>query len=395
MVTNPVARAIAVDITLNMGKIYTHCDLSLTEQTINFEPMAGIKDYYETLKSIEINGKDIVSAGYVSQVYVEEGMLHIRLSIPQEFMKHAIAIENTLKRVFKERHNIENIRVEIKPKMQIAPPKLQTTASGNIFDPKRIPGVKRVIGVGSGKGGVGKSTVAVNLAVKLAQKGYRVAIFDADIYGPSVGTLLGIKGQKIKVTKEKKFLPVEAYGIGVISFASLLDEDTPVIWRGTMFHKVYQDLFFNTIWSEDELDYLVIDFPPGTGDAQLSAAQQVIIDGVLVVTTPQRVAVDDVRRAINAFLKMEVPVLGLVENMSYIIDTCGNKLHIFGKGGGDILSRETGLPLVARIPLDPEYLEVSDEGRPMVIQEVKNENQRLIQEAYGRISDFILERVAP
>ncbi len=357
--------------------------------------MAGIKDYYEALKSIEINGKDIVSAGYVSQVYVEEGRLHIKLTIPQEFMKHAIAIENTVKRVFKERHNIEDIKVEIKPKMQITPPKLQTNTSGNIFDPKRIPGVKRVIGVGSGKGGVGKSTVAVNLAVKLARKGYRVALFDADIYGPSVGTLLGTKGQKIRVTKEKKFLPVEAYGIGVISFASLLDEDTPVIWRGTMFHKVYQDLFFNTIWSEDELDYLVIDFPPGTGDAQLSAAQQVIIDGVLVVTTPQRVAIDDVRRAINAFLKMEVPVLGLVENMSYIIDTCGNKLHVFGKGGGDILSQETNLPLVARIPLDPEYLEASDEGKPMVIQEVKNENQKLIHEAYERISDFILDRVAP
>ncbi len=365
---------------------------SLNEQTINFGTMAGIKDYYETLKSIEINGKDIVSAGYVSQVYVDSGRLFVKLNIPQEFMKHAKAIEETVRRLFKERHNIQDVQVEIKPKMQITPPKLQTTSSQNIFNPQRIPGVKRVIGVGSGKGGVGKSTVAVNLAVKLAQKGYKVALFDADIYGPSVGTLLGTKGQKIRVTKEKKFLPVEAYGIGVISFASLLDEDTPVIWRGTMFHKVYQDLFFNTIWSEDELDYLIIDFPPGTGDAQLSAAQQVIIDGVVVVTTPQRVAIDDVRRAINAFLKMEVPVLGLIENMSYVIDTCGNKLHVFGKGGGDILSSETGLPLIARIPLDPEYLELSDQGKPMVTQEAKNENQKLIHQAYEEIASFISRR---
>ncbi len=352
--------------------------------------MLSVKEIYEILREVKLDGGDLVSLGYVMNVSVEGKHVHINLKLPEKLSPKREEIYRSIQDRFRSK-DVHDIKVDFRIERASPKPPGGFRIQQNIFSPQSIPGVKRIVAVGSGKGGVGKSTVAVNLAIKLSQLGYSVALFDADIYGPSVGSLLNLSTSKIRIGKDGRFLPVEAYGIKVISFASMLDEDTPVIWRGTMYHKIYQDLFFNTLW--EDVDYLVIDFPPGTGDAQISAAQIAKMDGALVVTTPQKVSLNDVRRAINAFLKLKVPVVGIVENMSYLIDTCSKKIHVFGEGGGRLLSEMFNIPLVCQIPLDPEYMELSDQGIPMMIREPKNRSQKEIHDAYEKLAKFVLDRI--
>ncbi len=344
-----------------------------------------LKEIYEILKEVKVDNSNIVSLGWVSEVLFEGAKIKVFLRIPKDYIQFSNDISNVVRIALNEKFKDNQVEVIIREKTDVKVKQFRQKDS--IFNPQKIEGIKKIIGIASGKGGVGKSTIAVNLAVNLAKKGYKVGLFDADVYGPSMGTLLNIRGQVLKIGPDNKFIPVENYGVKVVSFSSLLDDSIPVIWRGTMFHKVFTDLYFNTEWGN--LDYLIIDFPPGTGDAQISTAQLVKMDGVIIVTTPQKISLDDVRRTINAFKKLEVEVIGIVENMSYLVDTCNNKIHIFGKEGGKMLSSEFNLPLICQIPLDPEFLELSDKGIPFVVNNPKNLVQEEIIKAFDKILEFI------
>jgi ATP-binding protein involved in chromosome partitioning len=223
-----------------------------------------------------------------------------------------------------------------------------------------IPGVQNIIAVGSGKGGVGKTTVAVNLAISLKRLGHTVGLLDADVYGPNVPLMMGIRetpqalGQRIQ--------PVEAHGIRLMSMALLNPGDKPLVWRGPMLNSVIQQFLRNVDWGE--LDYLVIDLPPGTGDVQLTLIQTTPLTGAVVVTTPSDVAMEDARKAVNMFEQVREQVLGIVENMSYL-EHAGERLYIFGKGGGAKTAERMNVPLLAEIPLDPKTRETGDNGRPI------------------------------
>lgn len=225
-----------------------------------------------------------------------------------------------------------------------------------------IKEIKKIIAIGSGKGGVGKSTVAVNLALALSQQGAKVGILDADIYGPSLPTLLGTVGQKPTVTN-KTLQPIERYGLQSMSMGYLIDPDIAMVWRGPMIGKALEQLLNDTAWNA--LDYLVIDLPPGTGDIQLTLCQKMPISGVIIVTTPQNIALSDVKRACDAFQKLNVPILGFVENMShYHCTQCGNEEKLFGEGGGLNLAETYNAPLLGSIPLNINIQKTTDSGKP-------------------------------
>jgi ATP-binding protein involved in chromosome partitioning len=232
---------------------------------------------------------------------------------------------------------------------------------------KPIDNVKNIIAVASGKGGVGKSTTAVNLALALSAEGARVGILDADIYGPSQPRMLGISG-KPESKDGKSLEPMTSYELQAMSIGFLIDEETPMIWRGPMVTQALEQLLNDTNW--DELDYLVIDLPPGTGDTQLTLAQKVPVSGAIVVTTPQDIALLDARKGFKMFEKVEVPVLGIVENMSiHICSKCGHEEHIFGEGGGERMAKEYGVNFLGALPLETRIREETDSGKPTVVAE--------------------------
>ncbi|MCX8072261.1 MAG: Mrp/NBP35 family ATP-binding protein [Candidatus Binatia bacterium] len=228
-----------------------------------------------------------------------------------------------------------------------------------------IPGVERTLAVASGKGGVGKSTVAVHLAYALAAKGHRVGLLDADIYGPSVPQMVGAHGGPA-VTPDRRIVPVDAHGVKTISLGFLIDPGTPVIWRGPMITKVLTQFFQDVVWGE--LDVLVLDLPPGTGDAQLTIAQQLALTGGVIVTTPQSMALEDVRRGVAMFRELRAPVLGVIENMSFhVCRSCGGRSEPFGHGGGQRMAEELGIPFLGALPLVAELMQAGERGVPLVL----------------------------
>jgi ATP-binding protein involved in chromosome partitioning len=231
-----------------------------------------------------------------------------------------------------------------------------------------LPGISNVIAVASGKGGVGKSTVAANFALSLARQGARVGILDADIYGPSQPRMMGLAGQRPTTRDGKSFEPLVNYGVKVMSIGFLIDDEQPMVWRGPMVTQALVQLLGETRWGE--LDYLVVDMPPGTGDIQLTLAQRVPLSGAVVVTTPQEIALLDARKGLMMFRKVEVPVLGVVENMSvHLCPACGHASHVFGEGGGRAMAERYGVPLLGELPLDLRIREQADAGNPTVVAE--------------------------
>lgn len=251
-----------------------------------------------------------------------------------------------------------------------------------------LPGVKNIIPVASGKGGVGKSTTSVNLALALAAEGARVGVLDADIYGPSIPRMLGLSG-KPESPDGKTITPKRGHGLQAMSIGFLIEEDTPMIWRGPMVTQALQQLLNETAW--DGLDYLIIDLPPGTGDIQLTLCQKVPVSAALIVTTPQDIALLDARKALQMFRKVEVPVLGIVENMAiHVCSKCGHAEHIFGEGGGERMAAQYGVPLLGALPLDIRIREQADGGEPTVAKDpcsdLSQRYREIARRAAGRLS---------
>ncbi|MGC8893252.1 MAG: Mrp/NBP35 family ATP-binding protein [candidate division WOR-3 bacterium] len=339
-----------------------------------------ITDVYAVLRRVKHGDGDVVSAGFVKGVSITGERVSVVFLFPDEMRgKEKPLLEEARKLL--EAEGAEKIDFEVNFAI--------LTGKKSTADLKKrpIPGVKNVILVTSGKGGVGKSTVAANLAAELALRGLRVGLFDADVYGPSVPTLMGIQGAEIRAENDK-IIPVEAYRVKVMSLGLMLEDDSPVIWRGPLVHKAYEQLLFETNWGE--LDFLVLDLPPGTGDAQLSMAQLVEIAGGLVVTTPQVLAINDVRRALSMLRKVDVPAIGIVETMSYYkCPGCGREENIFGEGGGERLSAETGVPLLAKIPMEIDLVAASDAGIPIVVAKPNSEATK----AFVRLAEEVVSYV--
>ncbi|UWG48253.1 Mrp family protein, ATPase, contains iron-sulfurcluster [Halanaeroarchaeum sp. HSR-CO] len=253
-------------------------------------------------------------------------------------------------------------------------------------DAEPLPGVTNVIAVTSGKGGVGKSTISVNLAAGLAAQGADVALFDADMYGPNVPRMLGSTGQP-RATEDEKIIPPEAYGMKLMSIGLMVGEDDPVIWRGALVHNTITQLIDDVEWGE--LDYMVVDFPPGTGDTQLTFLQSVPITGSVIVTTPQEVAIDDARRGLQMFARHDTPVLGIVENMStFVCPDCGSEHDIFGAGGGESFAADNEMPFLGAIPLDPSIRTGGDEGKPIVLDD-DSETGQAFRDMVAETADMV------
>ncbi len=255
---------------------------------------------------------------------------------------------------------------------------------GTVGEKRKIPGVKHIIAIGSGKGGVGKSTFTTNLAVSLAKSGYKVGVIDADIYGPSLPLMLNRRDHRPQASEDQKILPLESYGIKFISFGNFIHEDEPVVWRGPMLGGVLNQFFFDTDWGE--LDYLLMDLPPGTGDVQLSMIQNVIVDGAIIISTPQDIALLDARKALHMFDKMGLHVIGMVENMSsFICDDCGKEHFLYGTGGVMSACNELGVGYLGKIALDLGIRKGADFGKPYMYNAEKYEGTS-IWNAYGEIA---------
>src|SRR5512133_2304988 len=252
--------------------------------------------------------------------------------------------------------------------------------------PVAYPNLGRIIAVSSGKGGVGKSTVAVNLAVALAQKGARVGLMDADIYGPNIPRMMGVNEPPMVINE--RIVPLEAHGVKVISIGFLIDRDQPAIWRGPIVMKIITQFLRDVAWGER--DYFIVDMPPGTGDAQLSLVQATHVHGAIIVTTPQDVATGDALRGAKMFQRVNVPVLGIVENMSWFeCPHCGKPSPIFGSGGGDRLAQEVGLPLLGQIPLYPRVMETGDSGQPIVVADPESSAARAMATIAKRVAEQV------
>ena len=301
-------------------------------------------------------GRSIVDLGFIKELRIEGGRVSfaIELTTPacpvkDQFQKSAETAVRALQGV-----NEVEVQMTANTRGSRAPEKSDVLA-----------GVRNIVAVASGKGGVGKSTVAANLALSLSQAGADVGLLDCDVYGPSVPLMLGASGRP-QVTAERKIVPKQSHGLALMSVGFLAGENTPVIWRGPMVHGVIQQFLSDVDWGE--LDYLVLDLPPGTGDAALTLVQTAPISGALIVTTPQEVSLIDARKGLEMFRKVNVPVLGIVENMSYFLcPSCDTRHAIFGEGGGARAAEELGVPLLTGIPLQPDVVTAGDSGRPTVL----------------------------
>lgn len=255
---------------------------------------------------------------------------------------------------------------------------------------KLVPGIKNIIAVASGKGGVGKSTTAVNLALALAAEGATVGMLDADIYGPSQPMMLGIKGKP--VSKDNKSLePMEGHGIQAMSIGFLIDNDTPMVWRGPMVTQALEQLLNETRWRD--VDYLIVDLPPGTGDIQLTLSQRVPVTGAVIVTTPQDIALMDARKGLKMFEKVNIPILGIVENMSlHVCSKCGHEEHVFGSGGGERMAKDYGIDVLGSLPLDIKIREQADSGQPTVVADPNGRAADIYRQIARRVAVKIAEK---
>ena len=313
----------------------------------------------DALRSVRYPGfsRDIVSFGLVKSINIDNGEIKVQLALATNDPNVPATIKNDAENVLRAIDGVRGAKVLIDIH---APP----AGAGAGVGATRIPGIKHTIAVASGKGGVGKSTVAANLALALEQTKARVGLCDCDIYGPSISLMFGTR-ERPMATEENKIVPIEQYGLRLMSMGFLLDDTAPAILRGPMVTRYTQQFLRQVEWGE--LDYLVLDLPPGTGDIQLTIVQTVALSGAIIVTTPQEVALIDARKAATMFDKVNVPVLGLIENMSYFVSPSdGKRYDIFGGGGGEREAKRLRVPLLGQIPIDIATREAGDRGMPIV-----------------------------
>ncbi len=339
----------------------------------------------EVLKALEqvvdpASGKSVAAAGMVEGLVVKNGNVGFALEVAPERGRGAEPLRKQCEEAVAALPGVLSATVVLTAHQGKAPDTPRVAAAPQ---PSGVAGVESIIAVASGKGGVGKSTVAVNLAIGLSQAGLKVGLLDADIYGPSVPRLLAIR-EKPGQAANHKLLPIEKFGIKTMSIGFLVDEDTPMIWRGPMVQSALTQMMNDVSWSP--LDVLVVDMPPGTGDAQLTIAQRVPLKGAVIVSTPQDLALIDARKAIAMFEKIKVPILGLVENMSvYVCPNCGHESHIFGHGGARATATRMGAAFLGEIPLVGTIREMSDAGTPVVAQAPESAEAK----AYFRVAEEV------
>jgi ATP-binding protein involved in chromosome partitioning len=319
-------------------------------------------DIQKALKAVKYPGfsRDIVSFGLVKEISAANGAVSVVMQLTSPNPEAAQQIKTEAESVLKALPGVNQVHVEVRQ-----PAAGQAAGGLNPFaNQKGVPGVKRVIAIASGKGGVGKSTCSVNLACALQHLGARVGVLDCDIYGPSIPLMMGVH-EKPTVSAEEHLVPPVAHGVKVMSIGLLLTDDQPVIWRGPMITKTIQQFLLAVEWSD--LDFLLVDLPPGTGDAQLSLCQTVPLDGGVIVTTPQEASLGVVRKGIAMFNKVNVPILGIVENMSYYTTPNGERVEIFGHGGGNAEAARQNVPFLGEVPIFTEIREGGDCGMPIVV----------------------------
>jgi len=332
--------------------------------------MASVEQAQAALNAVQDagSGRSLIELGWIQQTRLVDDRAVFRLALPGFAQSQRDRIAAEAKAALLAVEGINDVQIELDQPSGAAP--IGAAGHGQVPERQAIPGVRQVIAVSSGKGGVGKSTVAVNLACALAASGLKVGLLDADIYGPNAPTMLGVADRTPEVSGEgaqQVMKPIETCGIAMVSMGLLIQENQPVIWRGPMLNGIIRQFLYQVDWGER--DVLIVDLPPGTGDAQLTIAQAVPMAGAIIVTTPQLVSLADARRGLAMFLQMGVAVLGVVENMSVFIppDAPDKRYALFGSGGGAILANEAGVPLLAELPLEMPVREGGDAGSPVVL----------------------------
>ncbi len=348
------------------------------------------QDILEVLKTVidPAKGADVVSLALISGLVVREGHVSFALDVGQESGREKEPLRRACEKAIKKIPGVISVQIVLTAERQPKPePELMKPSPG-ISEKIDLPTVKTIVAVASGKGGVGKSTLAVNLALALQSLGHKVGLLDADIYGPSIPRLLNIKDHH-PTAKDKKIQPLEAYGLKIMSMGFLVDEDKPMIWRGPMVSSALQQMVRDVVWGE--LDILVVDMPPGTGDIQLTLAQKVPVTGVVIVSTPQDIALIDARKGLKMFLEVNVPVLGIVENMSsFVCPHCGEASHIFAHGGAKKIAKELGMAFLGAIPLHMAIREASDAGEPIVVSASQSDEAKAFVEIAKKVSKALL-----
>jgi ATP-binding protein involved in chromosome partitioning len=334
----------------------------------------AVLDALKVVRDPDLN-RDIVSLGFIKELVIREGSVAFTIELTTPACPVKDQMRDQARAAVLQLPGVSTVDVKLSARVR--------EAVGGEGGRQPIPGVKNIIAVGAGKGGVGKTTLSVNLAIALARSGSRVGLIDGDIYGPNVPIMLGLKTQL--ATDGQKIIPAEKYGLQVISMGFLTEDDAPIIWRGPMLHSALQQFFREVRWLD--LDYLVVDMPPGTGDVALTLGQTVPVAGAVVVTTPQQVSLADTRRAVAMYKKLNIPTLGVVENMSYFVcPGCEMESDIFGTGGGETMATSIGLPFLGRIPLYQPIREGGDTGVPLMIGEPDAPAARAITLAAERLA---------